>query len=92
MTESAETAASNAVRSGLRLVRRAIPAANSESERDNCMSELNARISSPRRALLDLAPLELDCMNTLWPMGEGTRARNSRSAWPRGVRAPTPRS
>jgi BlaI family penicillinase repressor len=27
---------------------------------------------SPRRALLDLAPLELDCMNTLWPMGEGT--------------------
>jgi len=27
---------------------------------------------SPRRALLDLAPLELDCLNTLWPMGEGT--------------------
>lgn len=27
---------------------------------------------SPRRAVLDLAPLELDCMNTLWPMGEGT--------------------
>jgi predicted transcriptional regulator len=26
----------------------------------------------PRRALLDLAPLELDCLNTLWPMGEGT--------------------
>jgi len=25
-----------------------------------------------RRAVLDLAPLELDCMNTLWPMGEGT--------------------
>jgi predicted transcriptional regulator len=22
--------------------------------------------------LLDLAPLELDCLNTLWPMGEGT--------------------
>jgi BlaI family transcriptional regulator, penicillinase repressor len=22
--------------------------------------------------LLDLAPLELDCMNTLWPLGEGT--------------------
>src|SRR5271169_2122915 len=36
------------------------------------MSEFNAQISSPRRALLDLAPLELDCMNTLWPMGEGT--------------------
>jgi predicted transcriptional regulator len=27
---------------------------------------------SPRRSVLDLAPLELDCMNTLWPMGEGT--------------------
>lgn len=25
-----------------------------------------------RRAVLDLAPLELDCMKTLWPMGEGT--------------------
>ncbi len=36
------------------------------------MSDLHARTSSPRRALLDLAPLELDCMNTLWPMGEGT--------------------
>jgi BlaI family penicillinase repressor len=36
------------------------------------MAELTARISSPRRALLDLAPLELDCMNTLWPMGQGT--------------------
>ena len=22
--------------------------------------------------VLDLAPLELDCMNTLWPIGEGT--------------------
>src|SRR5271170_2034753 len=36
------------------------------------MTELNSRISPPRRALLDLAPLELDCMNTLWPMGQGT--------------------
>jgi predicted transcriptional regulator len=27
---------------------------------------------SPRRAVLDLAPLELDCMNTLWPVGEAT--------------------
>jgi BlaI family penicillinase repressor len=36
------------------------------------MTELNTRKSSPRRALLDLAPLELDCMNTLWPMGQGT--------------------
>jgi BlaI family penicillinase repressor len=36
------------------------------------MTELNTRISPPRRALLDLAPLELDCMNTLWPIGQGT--------------------
>ncbi len=26
----------------------------------------------PRRSILDLAPLELECMNTLWPLGEGT--------------------
>lgn len=25
-----------------------------------------------KRSVLDLAPLELDCMNTLWPIGEGT--------------------
>jgi predicted transcriptional regulator len=31
-----------------------------------------AKARPPRRAVLDLAPLELDCMNTLWPMGEGT--------------------
>ena len=27
---------------------------------------------SPRRRLLELAPLELDCMNTLWPIGQAT--------------------
>ena len=44
------------------------------------MNELNDKPAGPpaeksrppRRALLDLAPLELDCLNTLWPMGEGT--------------------
>jgi BlaI family transcriptional regulator, penicillinase repressor len=30
------------------------------------------KMQSPRRGLLELAPLELDCMNTLWPIGEGT--------------------
>ena len=30
------------------------------------------RSSGPRKSILDLAPLELDCMNTLWPLGEGT--------------------
>jgi BlaI family transcriptional regulator, penicillinase repressor len=36
------------------------------------MNELAAKTATPRRSLLDLAPLELDCMNTLWPIGEGT--------------------
>lgn len=27
---------------------------------------------APRRAILDLAPLELDCMNALWQLGEAT--------------------
>jgi predicted transcriptional regulator len=31
-----------------------------------------AKTPSSRHAVLDLAPLELDCMNMLWPMGEGT--------------------
>jgi len=33
---------------------------------------MNGKTPSPRRSVLDLAPLELDCMNTLWPMGQGT--------------------
>jgi BlaI family transcriptional regulator, penicillinase repressor len=36
------------------------------------MTDATAKTPSPRRSVLDLAPLELDCMNTLWPMGEGT--------------------
>lgn len=36
------------------------------------MTEATTKLASPRRSVLDLAPLELDCMNTLWPMGEGT--------------------
>jgi BlaI family transcriptional regulator, penicillinase repressor len=36
------------------------------------MNETFTKRPSPRRSLLDLAPLELDCMNTLWPMGEAT--------------------
>ena len=36
------------------------------------MTEPTLKPPSPRRSVLDLAPLELDCMNTLWPMGEGT--------------------
>jgi len=30
------------------------------------------RLAAPRHSILDLAPLELECMNALWPLGEGT--------------------
>jgi predicted transcriptional regulator len=33
---------------------------------------MSDKAPSPRRSVLDLAPLELDCMNTLWPIGHGT--------------------
>jgi BlaI family transcriptional regulator, penicillinase repressor len=36
------------------------------------VTEETSKTRSPRRSVLDLAPLELDCMNTLWPMGEAT--------------------
>jgi predicted transcriptional regulator len=28
--------------------------------------------TGPRHSILDLAPLELECMSVLWPLGEGT--------------------
>ena len=31
-----------------------------------------SRASGPRHSILDLAPLELECLSVLWPMGEGT--------------------
>jgi BlaI family transcriptional regulator, penicillinase repressor len=30
------------------------------------------RTPGPRHSILDLAPLELECLSVLWPMGEGT--------------------
>jgi BlaI family transcriptional regulator, penicillinase repressor len=36
------------------------------------VAEIITRIPPPRRSVLDLAPLELDCMNTLWPVGQAT--------------------
>ncbi len=44
---------------------------------------------TPRRSLLDLAPLELDCMNTLWPIGEGTVREIRELLAPRRPRAYT---
>src|ERR1700675_636652 len=31
-----------------------------------------SRGMGPRHSILDLAPLELECMSALWPLGEGT--------------------
>src|SRR6202795_292062 len=53
------------------------------------MTEGTSRAVSPRRSLLDLAPLELDCMNTLWPMGEGTVREIRDQLAPRRPRAYT---
>lgn len=43
----------------------------------------------PRRSVLDLAPLELDCMNTLWPLGEATVREIRDGLAPRRARAYT---
>jgi predicted transcriptional regulator len=40
--------------------------------RGESLKDFTKKSSAPRRAVLDLAPLELDCMNILWPVGEGT--------------------
>jgi BlaI family transcriptional regulator, penicillinase repressor len=43
------------------------------SDADNNSFTIKAdRRPARRRSVLDLAPLELECMNTLWPLGEGT--------------------
>jgi predicted transcriptional regulator len=42
-----------------------------------------------KRSVLDLAPLELDCMNTLWPIGEGTVREIRDRLAPRRARAYT---
>src|SRR5271170_6468976 len=36
------------------------------------MAEGISRAQALRKSLLDLAPLELDCMSRLWQLGEGT--------------------
>jgi len=48
-----------------------------------------AKGPSPRRAVLDLAPLELDCMNVLWPLGEATVRDIRDQLAPRRARAYT---
>jgi predicted transcriptional regulator len=39
---------------------------------NNSGNETTTKGRSSKHSLLDLAPLELDCMNTLWPIGEAT--------------------
>ena len=53
------------------------------------LNQASEKARPPRRALLDLAPLELDCLNTLWPMGEGTVREIRDSLAPRLPRAYT---
>jgi predicted transcriptional regulator len=48
-----------------------------------------AKRNGRRRSLLDLAPLELECMNTLWPMGQGTVREIRDQLAPRRPRAYT---
>jgi BlaI family transcriptional regulator, penicillinase repressor len=47
------------------------------------------RMPSPRHSLLDLAPLELECMNMLWPLGEATVREIRDRLTPRRSRAYT---
>ncbi len=47
------------------------------------------KTQAPRHSLLDLAPLELDCMNTLWPIGEATVREIRDRLAPRRARAYT---
>jgi BlaI family penicillinase repressor len=42
-------------------------------EKNNGMERTGqTRVPGPRHSILDLAPLELECLSVLWPMGEGT--------------------
>ena len=38
----------------------------------NTESRSQSRGAGPRHSILDLAPLELECLSVLWPLGEGT--------------------
>jgi predicted transcriptional regulator len=50
---------------------------------------MGERTPSPRHSLLDLAPLELECMNMLWPLGEATVREIHDRLIPRRTRAYT---
>lgn len=48
-----------------------------------------AKSNGHRRAILDLAPLELDCLNALWPAGEASVREIYEALLPRRPRAYT---
>lgn len=56
---------------------------------NNPANDTTTKSRSPRHSLLDLAPLELDCMNTLWPIGEATVREIRDRLAPRRARAYT---
>jgi predicted transcriptional regulator len=42
-------------------------------KKSNSMEHIEQpRAAGPRHSILDLAPLELECLSVLWPLGEGT--------------------
>src|SRR3954469_10965127 len=53
------------------------------------MRPLAANANGTRRSILDLAPLELDCMNALWPFGEATVRQIQETLLPTRPRAYT---
>lgn len=46
-------------------------------------------VGAVRHSILDLAPLELDCMNALWPLGEATVRDIQQALYPTRPRAYT---
>jgi BlaI family transcriptional regulator, penicillinase repressor len=50
---------------------------------------VTAAPTNGRRAILDLAPLELDCLSVLWPLGEATVREVRDALAPRRARAYT---
>lgn len=48
------------------------PRATCMEKNSNPAAGTGPRPAGPRHSILDLAPLELECLSVLWPIGEGT--------------------
>lgn len=55
-----------------RLGLRQAPRATCMEKNSNPEVGTGPRPAGPRHSILDLAPLELECLSVLWPIGEGT--------------------